>query len=169
MIWWINFFPMLTLIPNFWCLIFAVCQQQFKENCRRQKEITAKRPVQKKEAGWHNIDLMVEIRRDSLARSFDFRVEKIFWWIGSSSIAMNNSEQNRIQNWEVLHLMHTVSAPIKWQHSIKRSIWEFPPQGISLQGFSPSGIFPIWVFPHSNGPINLLSDGPLRYLLIILF
>ena len=39
--------------------------------------------MMKKEAGWHNIDLMVEIRRDSLAISFDFRVEKVFQWIGS--------------------------------------------------------------------------------------
>ena len=60
--------------------------------------------MMKKEAGWHNIDLMVEIRRDSLAISFDFRVEKVFRWIGYS-ISRIAMEQNQFQNWHVLGMI----------------------------------------------------------------
>ena len=60
--------------------------------------------MMKKEAGWHNIDLMVEIRRDSLAIhiSFDFRAEKISFQVGSSRTAIK-SEQNWFQKWQYFH------------------------------------------------------------------
>ena len=63
------------------------------------------RMMKKEESGWHNIDLMVEIRRDSLAISFDFRVEKVFQWIGSTTSIAMDSEQNQFQNRQVLGMI----------------------------------------------------------------